>query len=210
MSKGLRAVALSLLVGAVLVAAGCGGSKKAAKPVPPKRVTDAAGISCLKSAVDFARRCPSNPAFGKTAAQLRAEARAKAKAKAAAAKARAAAARRARVAAAKRAAAHAAYVAQANAWHKGFFKQDESVYWRWTHRSCEEFATDGCWHVEVITRDGCQSYLGVEANEYQGSSIVGDLLDNNGNGVPPKTSVVFELDAAASGDTASDVKITCD
>ena len=74
-----------------------------------------------------------------------------------------------------------------------------------------ERTENGCWHVEVITRYGCQSYVGVEANEYQGSSIVGDLLDNNGNGIPPKTPIMFELDADAGGNlTADDVHVTCD
>jgi hypothetical protein len=66
-----------------------------------------------------------------------------------------------------------------------------------------------------LSASGCQSYVGVEANEYQGSAIIGYLLDNNGNGIPPKTPEMFELDADLNGPSADqlnagDVKVTCD
>jgi hypothetical protein len=59
-------------------------------------------------------------------------------------------------------------------------------------------------------RDGCQSYVGVEANEYLGNAVVNDLLDNNGTGVPPKTPVVFELDASQDDTTLNDLKVQCE
>ena len=137
-----------------------------------------------------------------TSAQLRARAATKlAQARAAAAR------RRAAVAAAK---LRAAEVAAANAWHQGYQQQDENVYWKWiAGRSCQEFATNGCWHVAVITRDGCSGYVAVNANEYQNGSIINSLLDNQGFGIPPQTERVFELDADVNGVTANDVTIDC-
>jgi hypothetical protein len=189
----------------------CGASAdETAKPTPPVIATDAKGYHCIKAKLDFARRCPANPNFGKTKAQLRAEAVKKAKAakQARLAAARAAAARRARLA--REAAARRAQIAAENAWHKGYYEQDTNVYWRWIEgRDCSDYV-DYCWHVEVITRDGCPSYVAVEANEYEGTAVVGDLLDNNGNGLPPKTPAVFELMSQGSGGTkAGDVNITC-
>jgi hypothetical protein len=202
-------VALALL-GALLTA--CGSSRSsthrgqiaAPTTTKPADVTDMDGFTCPPKKAKYGR-CPGNPYYGKKPAQVRALKKAKARAEA---KARA----KARAEAAARAKARAAAIAAANAWHKGYYSQDDNVYWRWVHgRSCQDFAENGCWHVEVITRYGCQSYVGVEANEYQGSSIVGDLLDNNGNGIPPKTPVVFELDADAGGNlTAGDVSVTCE
>ena len=113
--------------------------------------------------------------------------------------------------AAAAAAAQAAAVAAANAWHNGYIQQDSNVYWKWIDSgSCADFASNGCWHVAVITRDGCSSYVAVNANEYQGTAIVGSLLANQGYGIPPKTERVFELDADANGVTANDVQIDCE
>jgi len=64
--------------------------------------------------------------------------------------------------------------------------------------------------VVVITRDGCPSYVAVNANEYSaGGSIVNSLLDNQGYGIPAETTRVFELDADPNGATASEVHIDC-
>jgi hypothetical protein len=149
---------------------------------------------------------PAAKAVVKSAAQIKAEAKAEArKARIARAKARAAA-RRARAAAA----AHAAYVAAANRWHRGYYRQDANVYWQWRNGlSCQEFAQSGCWHVAVVTRDGCSSYVAVNANEYQGGAIVGQLLDNQGYGIPPQTVRIFELDADAGNVQANDVSVDC-
>jgi hypothetical protein len=156
----------------------------------------------------------------KTPAQLRAEAKAKAKAARIAARRRARkrAATRARAkaeaaAARARAKARAAYIAAMNRWHRGYYRQDYNVYWKWVNgRSCADYALNGCWHVEVVTHEGCPSYLGVEANEYQANAVVGDLLGNNGTGIPPKTPIIIELDSDsdAGGTTAGDVKIDCE
>jgi hypothetical protein len=141
-----------------------------------------------------------------TAVQMRARAKARKADALAVAKAR----RKALAAAKARARAHAAYVAAANAWHKGYYQQDENVYWKWVNgNSCQDYAQNGCWHVAVITRDGCPSYVAVNANEYQGSSIVNALLANQGYGIPAKTERVFELDADSNGDTANNVTIDC-
>lgn len=99
----------------------------------------------------------------------------------------------------------------ATAWHQGYNQQDENVYWKWVDGGdCESFAESGCWHVEVITRDGCPSYVAVNANEYAGGTIVDSLLDNQGYGIPPMTPRVFELDADRDGVTANDVTIDCE
>jgi hypothetical protein len=153
----------------------------------------------------------------KSPAQIKVEARAQARAQTIArAKARVAARTKAKAAAAARvrareaAAAHAAYVAAANRWHRGYYRQDANVYWQWRNGlSCQEFAQSGCWHVAVVTRDGCSSYVAVNANEYQGGAIVGQLLDNQGYGIPPQTVRIFELDADAGNVQANDVSIDC-
>jgi hypothetical protein len=143
----------------------------------------------------------------KTPAQKKAEARARVRAaKIARAKARAAA-RRERAAAA----AHAAAVAAANRWHRGYTQQDDNVFWQWrSGGSCADYVQNGCWHVAVITRYGCSSYVAVNANEYQNGAIVNQLLDNQGYGIPPKTVRIFELDSDSAGSaTADDVSIDC-
>ena len=165
------------------------------------------------------KACSSYPAGTKpndcfTAAELKARVNARKARLAAAAAARqkaaaeAAAEKKREAAAAK---ARAAAIAAANAWHKGYVQQDENVYWKWVDGgSCQDFAQNGCWHVEVITRDGCPNYVGVNANEYQGQTIVNQLLDNQGYGIPAKTPRLFELDAEDAGSTtANDVHIDC-
>ncbi len=180
------------LIAAVAVAAGCGSiHEQAQKPAKtPAQIKAEAHAKAL-----------ANARAARIAARARARARAAARARA---KAAAAAARRA-------AAAHAAYVRAANQWHQGYYQQDSNVYWKTpSGQSCADYATNGCWHVEVITRDGCPNYLGVEANEYRGGAVVGDLLGNNGTGVPPKTAAIIELDADANGVTANDIKVQCE
>lgn len=140
---------------------------------------------------------------------MRALALAQAKAERRARIAKAAAAKRARIAAAQAAAEKRARIAAANAWHRGYFQQDANVYYRFTDANCQDYAQDGCWHVEVITRDGCPSYVAVNANEYQGGAIINALLDNQGYGVPPQTPRVFELDADPGNVTINDVTIEC-
>ena len=143
----------------------------------------------------------------KTPAQLKAEkARARQRARA-----NARAAKIARERARERARAHAAYVATANRWHRGYIKQDGNVYWRWRDGlSCADYVSNGCWHVEVTTRNGCSSYVAVNANEYRGNAIINALLDNQGFGIPPKTPRIFELDADAGNVSAGDVQIDCE
>jgi hypothetical protein len=210
-----------LVIGALAACGGTGaGAQKAAvtKPAKPShQITDIDGWDCQNTETKFAR-CPNNPYFGKTVAQIRAAKRAKARAAAA----EAAEARRQAVEAQKQAAAHAAYVRAVNAWHAGYNRADgcdefgtctSGVYARFLDSSsfsCEEYIAEyGCWKVRVITRDGCQSYVGVEANEYSGGSIINGLLDNNGTGIPPKTPITFELDASQANTTVGDLKVQC-
>jgi hypothetical protein len=141
--------------------------------------------------------------------------RVRAKKRAAAAKRAAArakvAARRAAARAAAQAKARAAAVAAANAWHAGYNEQSGSVFWKWQNGgSCADYAQYGCWHVVVITKYGCPSYVAVNANEYQHGAIINQLLDNQGYGIPAKTPRVFELDADAGNVTANDVSIDCE
>jgi nucleoid-associated protein YgaU len=180
--------------------AGCGGSNQAALTVTVTKTVKPPAPK-LTPAQRRARQARARAAAAKkkAAAQARAKARAKAAKKAAAA-------------AAAAAAKHRAAVAAANAWHKGYVQQDGNVFWEWrTSGSCEEFATNGCWHIAVITRNGCPSYVGVNANEYKGSAIVGQLLANQGYGIPPKTVRIFELDADQGGPLkAGNVSVDCE
>jgi hypothetical protein len=190
MGAKVAIVVVAVLIAlAALGAALSGGNKQAVVTV-----TEAANTASIPKPVV------------KTPAQKRAEARAKVRAaKIARAKARAAARRVAAIAA-----AHAAAVAAANRWHQGYSQQDGNVFWQWRDGlNCQDFAQSGCWHVAVVTRNGCPSYVAVNANEYQGKAIVGQLLDNQGYGIPPKTVRIFELDADTSGVSAGDVSIDC-
>jgi hypothetical protein len=193
--------------------AGCGGvsaDKGTLGAATPARVKDAKGFWCSKTNVDSFGRCPANPNFGKTRAQVRAQALAKTKAARLARIAKAEAARRARIAAARAAAEERERIAAANAWHRGYFQQDENVFWRWrSGLTCQDYALHGCWHVEVITQYGCETYVAVQANEYREGTIINSLLDNQGFGIPPQTPRIFELDADEAGVTANDLSIEC-
>jgi hypothetical protein len=202
----------------LLAVSACGGTDSASdasKKSSPHPVTDVDGNTCSSDATKYGL-CRTNRYYGDTPSEARAARRAAAVAARAKARRAAAAARRrarARAAAARRrAAAHAAYLRAANAWHASYTRQDDNVYWKWDDNGdCKEYAVNGCWHVVVITRLGCPSYVAVNANEYQNGSIVNQLLDNQGYGIPPKTPRVFELDSdSSSGDnTAGDVTIDC-
>jgi hypothetical protein len=75
-------------------------------------------------------------------------------------------------------------------------------------RGCADYALQGCWHIEVITDQGC-SLLTVEANEMSGGTVVGNVIANQSN-LPPKTPVLLELDADTDQSvTASAPTITC-
>lgn len=197
-------VRTALLIGVAVtlacIAAGCGAQTQAVATVVAEPATDVNGYGCLKSELDHHRRCPANPAFGKTRAQLRQEAyTAKV------------AARRARIEARREEKARQAQIAAENAWHKGYYQQDDNVFWRWRDGlGCkDDYLENGCWRVEVITRDGCDSYVAVNANEYQGHTIINQLLDNQGYGIPAKTPRLFELDADEGRVSVGDVTIDC-
>jgi hypothetical protein len=201
------AVVLGVLItlGTIIGAVVSGGSSKSATnaDTTPAEVADMDGYHCAPARAKFGR-CPLNPYYGKTISQARAAIKAKARADARAVAAAKAEARR-------QAAARAAYVRAANAWHRGYYQQDSNVFYKWRNDlGCADYALSGCWRIEVITRNGCPTYVGVNANEYQGGSVVGQLLDNNGNGIPPRTSALFELDANANGgSTARELTIDC-
>jgi hypothetical protein len=204
------------------LATSCGGVSTSAESTParpakpqPHDVTDVDGFTCKSNWTRYGL-CPANPFFGKNVIEARVARVAREKAKARAeAKRRAAEARRQ----AARTAAHEAYVQSQNAWHQGYYampvdtygESDPGGYAKFVEGiPCEEYAGEyGCWHVEVIVRDGCQSYVGVQANEYLGGAVVNDLLANNGTGIPPKTPVRFELDASQPDVTLNDLKVQC-
>lgn len=132
----------------------------------------------------------------------------------------------ARKAAAKRLARDRAYqVALTRAakepWHQGYTiyadTQDwanyqlPSIYWKWDRTSCADYATNGCWDVEVITRNGCSTGVSVELAEMQGSTQVDTLYGSSGP-VGPETPTIIELDALsgdASGMQGEVSSITC-
>jgi len=105
----------------------------------------------------------------------------------------------------------AAYEEPAPAWVASYHQQDDNVYWKIVDGgACASYATDGCWHVAVMTRDGCPSYVGVDANEYSESdSIIGSLLDNQDHGIPPETRRLFELDADSGAVRIDDITVDC-
>jgi hypothetical protein len=216
-SRQRGALAGTLLLVALLGLVGCGGSKRAAVTeaavtvtvvrtvtveAPPLTEAERRARQALVRAAAEAKKKAAAEAAARAARKAAAAAAAKARAKAAAEKAAAAAA-----AARKKEAAAVA----ANAWHKGYAQQDGNVYWEWRHAGiCQASATDGCWHLAVITRKGCPSYIGVDANEYRGGAIVGKVHAEQIYGVPSKTVRVFELDADSHGPvTANDVEIVC-
>ena len=93
-----------LCVAMAVAIVGCGGSsadKGTLAARTPPLVKDAKGFRCLKSNGDSLGRCPANPNFGKTRAQVRAQVIAKAKAAQRASIAKARAARLARIEAAR-------------------------------------------------------------------------------------------------------------
>lgn len=95
-------------------------------------------------------------------------------------------------------------------WRKGYPNYDSETAYRLVTRPCAGYATNGCWHVQVISRYGCPNYVAVEANEYQNRTIIGSLLDNNANGIPAETPIMFELTSNGDGpSTANDIEVTC-
>jgi hypothetical protein len=87
-----------------------------------------------------------------------------------------------------------AHEAKANAWHRGYYQQDSNVFWRWRNLGyCRDDPAEFCWTVEVITRNGCPSYVAVNANEYDKGAVVNQLLDNQDYGIPPTTPRIFYL-----------------
>jgi hypothetical protein len=214
----------ALLVILVLISAVSGGNNdNAAAPVSADSTTAATTTTASRSCATYKgvkpQTCISKTGFAcsgydKTAKPVDCFTPAQRRARAALARARAIAAaklaRRRAAAAAQAAKARAAEVAAANAWHAGYQAQDANVYWKTVSGgSCQSYASHGCWHVAVITRDGCSSYVAVNANEYQGTTIINQLLDNQGFGIPAKTQRLFELDADADGVTMQDVQIDC-
>lgn len=218
------AAAILIAIAIGIIATAATGSKKTSAPAThncsfypkskprPQTCISSLAAPCLD--YDLASKPPDCLSTAQAAAQKKAAkhaaARARVAARRAAARARAAD-KRAAARAAARATARAAAIAAANAWHQGYNEQSGAVFWKWENgASCADYAQYGCWHVVVITKYGCPSYVAVNANEYQGSSIVGQLLANQGYGIPSKTPRVFELDADTGASvTANDVTIDC-
>lgn len=122
-----------------------------------------------------------------------------------AAKARRAAAREAARAQAYRQAlsadAHAA-------WHAGFAAdysgigayQLPNIYYRFVNHpsSCAAYATNGCWKIEVVTRNGCPTALSIQMGEEESNGTqVGTAYGNTGS-LYPRERAVIEIDATQS------------
>jgi hypothetical protein len=107
------------------------------------------------------------------------------------------------------------------AWHRGYAPwladvQRLQLPNEWFHflssstYSCGEFASDGCWKVEVITRDGCSTGLFIELGEMAGNTQIGTVY-GDGGAIGPKTRAVIEIDADTRGSATARIKsITCD
>jgi hypothetical protein len=194
---------VAILAGVLLLVSGCGGSSSSSgNTTKLQYVTDMDGFHCPASKTKYGR-CPDNIYYGKTPRYVRAQ-------KQAAARAQARMRAREAAAAKRRAAAHAAYVRAANAWHQGYYQYSPALWYRWRNDlDCSDYS-NGCWRIEVVTRDGCSS-LFVEASELRGNTNVGDLIDSRDN-VTPKTPVLLELDSTVENngpDVASAPTITC-
>lgn len=183
------------------------GSSAAVRPV-----RDRSG-SCVRVRMDVTRRCPDRFRYEKTRAEIRREARARTRAARRARTVRSTTARKARIAAAGAAAGTAAGVRArraAHAWAGGYgaYTHGSGIYYRWVRTHCSS-NVDHCWHIKVITHDGC-GLLVVEGYETYKRTIVGDLFASRAN-VPSKSAVLFEL-IGTSGSTktqASEPTISC-
>jgi hypothetical protein len=133
---------------------------------------------------------------------------------------RAAKARLARIAARKAAARRAARAqayeaalerAAKEPWHHGYtedwtgieYGNDlPNVYWKWlSGYSCADYALNGCWKIEVVTRNGCPNSLSVELQELRGGTQVGTLYGSSGS-LSPQTPAIVEIDADSGDATA--------
>lgn len=97
-----------------------------------------------------------------------------------------------------------------SSWHSGYRgPNSHGVYGRWrSDLRCRPYATYGCVHFEAITARGCR-YMQITVAERRGGAIVGTMIDNEVN-VPPKTRVIFELDADQSGvQSGEPVVVSC-
>ena len=95
-------------------------------------------------------------------------------------------------------------------WHDGYTPQDDNVYWEWRNDlGCKDYASNGCWHIAVITRDGCPNYVAANEDEYRGAAVINQLLDNQSYGIPPQTVRIFESDRSAAETDIDHVTIDC-
>lgn len=129
-------------------------------------------------------------------------------------------------AAAKQAARASAYLAALarsakEPWHAGYSAyagditgyQLPNIYWKWLSGvSCAQYAMNGCWQIEVITRNGCPTGVSVEFSEVQDGTQVGTLYASSG-ALPPQTPAQIEIDADNGNAAAIQGRIsslTCD
>jgi hypothetical protein len=119
---------------------------------------------------------------------------------------------KARQAAASEAASQKAYQQALSAdvhaaWHAGYTADYSNVaayelpniYYKFVKPpfSCVQYAVNGCWKVEVVTRNGCPTALSVQLDEESNDTQVGTLYGASG-ALGPQEHAVIEIDATQS------------
>ena len=111
--------------------------------------------------------------------------------------------------AAKQTAYQQALSADANAaWHAGYTAdysnvaayQLPNVYYKFlapNSYSCAQYAVNGCWKIEVVTRNGCPTAVSVQLDQESNGTQVGTLYGASG-ALGPQEHAVIEIDAAGS------------
>ncbi len=111
-------------------------------------------------------------------------------------------------AAAKQKAYQQALSADAHAaWHAGYTADYSNVaayelpniYYKFLKPpfSCAQYAVNGCWKVEVVTRNGCPTALSVQLDQESNNTQVGTLYGVSG-ALGPQQHAVVEIDATQS------------
>lgn len=91
-------------------------------------------------------------------------------------------------------------------WHAGYTpywgdvtgEKVPNVYWKWippAQISCVSYATNGCWQIQVVTRDGCSSDLSGELGVLDSSGAQIETLYGDAGAVSPLSTTVLEFDA---------------
>jgi len=103
-------------------------------------------------------------------------------------------------------------LAESVPWYpKGYkeWSEDSSLAWRWSSGgSCQ--LGDSCWHVKVISKDGCPSSLYVEMNELDSGGNVVDYTNATVSGIGAGQTAILELSTYNSNSSTGQLtKISC-